>query len=153
MDTTPERDIDIHAGLENTLTILKHRLRGEIRVERQYDPALPLICAHGGELNQVWTNLINNAIDAMLGSDGREDADDSDRGAIGGCARRDSRILARDTAGDPRPDFRTILHDESSRMKAQGSAWILYSGSSASIMATFVLNRAPAALVFRYDCH
>jgi signal transduction histidine kinase len=68
MDTVPEREIDVHAGIENTLTILNHRLRSEIRVERQYDPKLPLICAHGGELNQVWTNLITNAIDAMLGT-------------------------------------------------------------------------------------
>jgi signal transduction histidine kinase len=68
MDTAPESEIDIHAGLESTLTILKHRLRGEIRVERQYDPNLPRIRAHGGELNQVWTNLIDNAIDAMLGT-------------------------------------------------------------------------------------
>jgi signal transduction histidine kinase len=72
MDTAAEREIDIHAGLENTLTILKHRFRGEIRVERQYDPDLPLICAHGGELNQLWTNLIDNAIDAMLGSSGEK---------------------------------------------------------------------------------
>jgi signal transduction histidine kinase len=72
MDTVPEREIDIHAGLENTLTILKHRLRGEIRVEKQYDPKLPLVCAHGGELNQVWTNLIDNAIDAMLGTSGEK---------------------------------------------------------------------------------
>jgi signal transduction histidine kinase len=72
MDTAPEREIDIHAGLENTLTILKHRLRGEIRVEREYDPELPRICAHGGELNQVWTNLIDNAIDAMLGASGEK---------------------------------------------------------------------------------
>lgn len=72
MDTTPEREIDIHAGLENTLAILKHRLRGEIQVERNYDPELPLICAHGGELNQVWTNLIDNAIDAMLGTKGEK---------------------------------------------------------------------------------
>jgi signal transduction histidine kinase len=72
MDTSPEREIDIHAGLESTLTILKHRLRGEIQVQRQYDPDLPRICAHGGELNQVWTNLINNAIDAMLGTSGEK---------------------------------------------------------------------------------
>jgi signal transduction histidine kinase len=72
MDTAAEREIDINAGLESTLTILKHRLRGEIRVERQYDPDLPRICAHGGELNQVWTNLINNAIDAMLGANGEK---------------------------------------------------------------------------------
>lgn len=72
MDTAPEREIDIHAGLESTLAILNHRLRGEIQVERQYDPNLPRICAHGGELNQVWTNLIDNAIDAMLGTSGEK---------------------------------------------------------------------------------
>lgn len=72
MDTAPEREIDIHAGLESTLKILNHRLRGEIQIERQYDPELPRICAHGGELNQVWTNLINNSIDAMLGTAGEK---------------------------------------------------------------------------------
>jgi signal transduction histidine kinase len=72
MDKAPEREIDIHAGLESTLAILKHRLRGEIQVERHYDPDLPRICAHGGELNQVWTNLINNAIDALLGTSGEK---------------------------------------------------------------------------------
>ena len=72
MDTTPEREIDIHAGLENTLAILKHRLKSGIQVDRNYDPSLPLICAHGGELNQVWTNLIDNAIDAMQSSSGEK---------------------------------------------------------------------------------
>jgi signal transduction histidine kinase len=72
MDTAAEREVDIHAGLESTLTILKHRLKGEIRVERQYEKELPLVCAHGGELNQIWTNLINNAIDAMLGASGEK---------------------------------------------------------------------------------
>jgi signal transduction histidine kinase len=72
MDQAPEREIDIHTLLESTLTILKHRLKGEIEVERLYDSNLPRICAHGGELNQVWTNLINNAIDAMLGTSGEK---------------------------------------------------------------------------------
>jgi signal transduction histidine kinase len=72
MDTVAERELDIHSGIENTLTILKHRLRGEIRVDRHYDPDLPRICGHGGELNQVWTNLINNAIEAMLPQPGEK---------------------------------------------------------------------------------
>ena len=72
MDTQPEREIDIHQGLENTLTILKHQFRSGIRLERQYDPDLPRICAHGGELNQVWTNLLQNAIDAMAGMKGEK---------------------------------------------------------------------------------
>lgn len=70
MDTAPERELDIHEGIENTLTILKHRLRSEIQVEREYDRDLPRIWAHGGELNQIWTNLINNSIDALLSVSG-----------------------------------------------------------------------------------
>ena len=66
MDQAAEQEIDIHAGIESTLTILAFKLRNKsIRVEREYDRAVPKICAYGGELNQVWTNLIVNAIDAM----------------------------------------------------------------------------------------
>jgi signal transduction histidine kinase len=70
MDTAALREIDIHQGIENTLAILGHRLKKEIRVERRYDRSLPKICANGGELNQLWTNLIDNAIDAMLSVNG-----------------------------------------------------------------------------------
>lgn len=62
----PLRDIDIHEGLESTLTMLSHKLKG-ITVQREYDRSLPLIPAYGNELNQVWTNLIDNAIDAVNG--------------------------------------------------------------------------------------
>jgi signal transduction histidine kinase len=66
MDQGAEQEIDIHSGIESTLTILAHKLRGKsIEVEREFDQRLPRICAYGAELNQVWTNLIVNAIDAM----------------------------------------------------------------------------------------
>ena len=66
MDQAAEKEIDIHAGIESTLTILAYKLRSKsIQVEREYDPELPKICAYGVELNQVWTNLIVNAIEAM----------------------------------------------------------------------------------------
>ncbi|HEV8039656.1 MAG TPA: ATP-binding protein, partial [Bryobacteraceae bacterium] len=66
MDQAAEKEIDIHAGIESTLTILAYKLRSKsIQVERAYDPDLPKICAYGVELNQVWTNLIVNAIEAM----------------------------------------------------------------------------------------
>jgi signal transduction histidine kinase len=68
MDQAPEQEIDVHDGLENTLIMLHHRLKYGISVVRQYDRSIPRICAHGSELNQVWTNLIDNAIDAMAGS-------------------------------------------------------------------------------------
>jgi signal transduction histidine kinase len=66
MDQAPEQEIDIHAGLESTLTILAYQLRKKsIHVERDFDRSIPKICAFGVELNQVWTNLIMNAVDAM----------------------------------------------------------------------------------------
>ena len=67
MDQAAMQNVDLHQGLENTLTILHHRLKGGINVVREYDENLPKICAYGGELNQIWTNLISNAIEAMQG--------------------------------------------------------------------------------------
>src|SRR5581483_7007165 len=67
MDQSSEQEIDIHEGLENTLIMFHHRLKYGISVVRQYERSIPPICARGGELNQVWTNLIDNAIDAMNG--------------------------------------------------------------------------------------
>lgn len=65
MDQMPEQEVDIHEGLENTLIMLRYRLKHGVEVVREYDRTLPPVCAHGSELNQVWTNLISNAIDAM----------------------------------------------------------------------------------------
>lgn len=65
MDQMPGQEVDIHKGLENTLIMLRHRLKHRVDVVRDYDRDLPAIWAHGSELNQVWTNLISNAIDAM----------------------------------------------------------------------------------------
>jgi signal transduction histidine kinase len=56
---------NVHQGLDNTLLILRHKLKSDIRVRREYDSTLPEIDAHGSELNQVWTNLIDNAADAL----------------------------------------------------------------------------------------
>ncbi len=67
MDQMPEQEIDVHQGIENTLIMLHHRLKNGVNVVRDYDRSIPRICAYGSELNQVWTNLIENAIDAMQG--------------------------------------------------------------------------------------
>src|SRR5580698_132923 len=65
MDQSGDKEIDLHDGLESTLTMLHHDLKNGINVRREYDRTLPKICAKGSELNQVWTNLIDNAIDAL----------------------------------------------------------------------------------------
>jgi signal transduction histidine kinase len=67
MDRSPEhKPTDIHAGLESTLMMYAHALAGKnVRVRRSYSESLPEVTANPGELNQVWSNLIDNAIDAM----------------------------------------------------------------------------------------
>lgn len=67
MDQAPIQTVDIHEGLDNTLVILRSQLKLGVTVHRDYAVDLPHIEAYGSELNQVWTNLIDNAIDAMGG--------------------------------------------------------------------------------------
>lgn len=66
MDQASVQQVDVHKGLESTLIILGHKLKkSSVKVARDYAPDMPVITAWGSELNQVWTNLIDNAIDAM----------------------------------------------------------------------------------------
>jgi signal transduction histidine kinase len=67
LDQAPVQRVDVRKGLDDTLVILRHKLKAGIEVTRDYDPDLPEIEAWGSELNQVWTNLIDNAADAMEG--------------------------------------------------------------------------------------
>lgn len=71
LDQAPHQTVDIHDGLESTLSLLGHKLREkQVEIVRDFDPGLPGVEAAGSELNQVWTNLIDNAVDA-LGPGGR----------------------------------------------------------------------------------
>jgi signal transduction histidine kinase len=67
MDQAPIQSVDVHEGLDNTLVMLRSKLREGITVRREYAEDLPKIQAYGSELNQVWTNIIDNAVDAMNG--------------------------------------------------------------------------------------
>ena len=67
LDQAPIQSIDIHEGLENTLVILRSKLGEGIQIHRDYAKDLPRINAYGSEVNQVWTNIIDNAIDALDG--------------------------------------------------------------------------------------
>ncbi len=69
LDQAPVQEVDILAGIEDTLLILKSKLTG-IDVRRQYAEEFPRIQAFGSELNQVWTNLLDNAADAIHGVEG-----------------------------------------------------------------------------------
>lgn len=68
MDQAPLQNVDIIKSLENTLTILNHKLKKGVAVKREYQPIPFLVNSFGSELSQVWTNLIDNAIDAMNGN-------------------------------------------------------------------------------------
>ena len=67
MDQAPVQNVDIVKSLETTLTILNHKLKQGVAVRRDYQPIPLLVNSFGSELNQVWTNIIDNAIDAMHG--------------------------------------------------------------------------------------
>jgi signal transduction histidine kinase len=66
LDQATHQDVDLHPGLDSTVVMLGHKLSG-VTVERDYDRTLPAVPAYAAELNQVWTNLIDNAVDAMGG--------------------------------------------------------------------------------------
>jgi signal transduction histidine kinase len=67
VDPSAMEAVDVHDGIESTLVILQHRLKTGMEVVREYDRDVPKIPAYPGELNQVWINLIDNAVDATNG--------------------------------------------------------------------------------------
>jgi signal transduction histidine kinase len=67
MDRTPHQQTDLHAGLDATLVMLSAKIPPGVTVVKEYDRSLPQVPAYAGELNQVWTNLLVNALDALAG--------------------------------------------------------------------------------------
>jgi len=67
LDQAPLLEVNVHDGLESTLVILQHKLKKGVNIKRVYSSDLPRIEAYASELNQVWTNIIDNAVDAMNG--------------------------------------------------------------------------------------
>jgi signal transduction histidine kinase len=105
LDQAPVQRIDVREGLEQTLVILRHRLRDGVEVIRDFADDVPEIDAYGSELNQVWTNLVDNAVDAMDG-----------RGTITLRAERDLdgdgvRVSVCDTGSGIPPEIRQRLFE------------------------------------------
>jgi signal transduction histidine kinase len=73
MDQAPIQDVDVHAGIDATLKIFSYKLKhSKVRIVREYDRTLPKITVYGSELNQVWTNLIANAVEAVSGQEDQQ---------------------------------------------------------------------------------
>ena len=68
LDRAAHQWIDVHTGLDSTLVMLTHKIGKGIKIVKEYDRSIPEIPAHPAELNQVWTNLIDNAVQAMNGA-------------------------------------------------------------------------------------
>ena len=108
LDQAQRQEVDVHDGLESTLAILAHKVaeRG-VEIVREYDHSLPQIEANAPELNQVWTNLIDNAVAAA-----RDNADDTDV-ALGRLPQRRGRGRRRGRSSRDRgARLRRVLHDE-----------------------------------------
>ncbi|HVX42697.1 MAG TPA: ATP-binding protein [Mycobacteriales bacterium] len=68
MDRAPYQSVDIHELISSTLLMFKHKLGDDVKIVKEYDRSIPKLEVYAAELNQVWTNLIHNALDAMGGS-------------------------------------------------------------------------------------
>ena len=112
LDRASIQQMDLAEGIESTLVMLAHKMKDGITVVRDYGDNVPRIEAIAGELNQVWTNLIDNAIDAMDGTGHAPCVDPRRRERRG---RGGRRHRPRDSQGSAGSRFRSLLHHQGSR--------------------------------------
>lgn len=125
LDQAPVQLVDVHEGLENTLVILRHKLKQGVTIKRDYADKLPRIEAYASELNQVWTNIIDNAIDATLGPALRSGASADVRGHAEITIRtytRSDEVVVEITDNGPGipPDVQSRIFDAFFTTKPQG---------------------------------
>ena len=131
MDRGGVVEADLHEGLESTLVILGHKLKHTtIEIVRDYDRTLPKLMIRGSELNQVWTNLIHNAIDAL-----------GESGTITITTRRDGPCALVEISDDGpgiAPEIRSASSTRSSRRRrsARAPGWASRSRGGSSSTAT-----------------
>ncbi|MFL5855147.1 MAG: ATP-binding protein, partial [Solirubrobacteraceae bacterium] len=128
-------EVDLHEGLETTLKVLGHKLKHtSIEVVRDYDRSLPRLSVRGSELNQVWTNLLDNAIDAL-----------GDKGTIAITTRRDGDSLFVDISDDGPgipPEIRERIFDSFMTTKDVGEG----TGLGLATARRIVVDRHDGAL-------
>ena len=111
MDRVPTTEVDVEQGIEVTLRMFQHQLKHGYQVKKVFAGDLPKIHANGGELNQIWTNLIDNAVDAMRGV-AREDPGNSHLHRAWRRHGGHYRQRLRDDSGSAGADLRSFLHDQ-----------------------------------------
>lgn len=129
LDQAPLQEVDLRASLEDTLMILHHKLKQGVEVVRDFAPDLPTVEAYAGELNQVWTNLIDNAVQAMDG-----------KGVLELRARRlgeEVEIRIADSGPGIAPEIRPRIFDPFFTTKPQGTG----TGLGLHISHNIVVNR------------
>ena len=109
LDRAPFQVVDVHELLDSTLLMLSGEDPAGITVVKEYDRSLPPIPAYAGELNQVWTNLIDNAVGAM---DGVRHPDRAHRDGPATVVWSSSATPGRHPAGNPGADLRAVLHHQ-----------------------------------------
>jgi signal transduction histidine kinase len=137
MDRGGPVEVDLHEGLETTLKVLGHKLKHtSIAVVRDYDRSLPRLTVRGSELNQVWTNLLDNAIDAL-----------GDSGTITVATRRDNACAIVEIGDDGpgiAPEFRDRVFDSFFTTKDVGAG----TGLGLATARRIVVDRHDGSLTF-----
>ena len=135
MDQAPVQEVDVNEGIENTLTMLGYKLKNAT-VVREFDRSIPRVTAYGGELNQVWTNLIDNAIDAVNGTG---------KICVSTCRDFDHIVveIVDDGSGIP-PDVQSRIFEPFFTTKSVGSG----TGLGLSISNAIVANRHGGEIEF-----
>jgi signal transduction histidine kinase len=136
MDRGAQQLIDIHEGLEDTLRLFAYKLKRGIEVRRSYCCDLPKIMAYGSELNQVWTNLIDNAIDAIDTSGVIEIATTCDRDNI--------RVQITDSGAGIPPEIQSRIFEAFFTTKPVGKG----SGLGLEMVRRIVENRHRGTISF-----
>jgi len=131
MDQAQFQTVDVHVGLDATLRLFAHRMKkgAGIEVRRNYDRSLDKVCAYAGELNQAWTNLISNALDAMR-----------DSGVLTITTRRDGDqavVVVEDNGPGIPPEIREHLFQPFFTTKAAGEG----TGLGLEIVQRIIVNR------------
>ncbi|MEL6262551.1 MAG: ATP-binding protein [Cyanobacteria bacterium J06626_6] len=141
MDRAAQQCVDIHEGLEDTLRLFAFKLKHDITVVRKYDKDLPKIMAFGSELNQVWTNLIDNAIDAL----GEETAPDKTPTiTIRSCSKNNNLYVEiEDNGPGISPDVQTRILEPFFTTKPMGKG----SGLGLDVVRRIVQNRHGGSLL------